>query len=242
MNHSLIYLVKINLLVFILTIFLLITAPLTYTVVITCLLTYICVYVIGVNMFHRYWAHRQFKLTKPFQLIFGYLGMFTMVGDPLTFAMVHRYHHKHADTDKDLHSPIHGRFHSFIGWMIKPPAHNIPLSTVRDLLTSEFNYLKNYIKYQVLIIWGTLGAISLFSHEILLGIIMGMCISFVLEMAANTFNHSVKTKSAINNMIYSYMTLNAPHLSHHQNSVSSINDPGRYMIKVLAKLKILSYK
>ena len=69
-----------------------------------------------------------------------------------------------------------------------------------------------------------------------------MCISFVLEMAANTFNHSVKTKSAINNMIYSYMTLNAPHLSHHQNLASSINDPGRYMIKVLAKLKILSYK
>jgi len=241
MHHFRNHLIKINLPVFILTIFLLMNVPLTYTVLIAGLLTYVFVYIVGVNMFHRYWAHRQFKLIKPFQLLFGYLGMFTMVGDPLSFARVHRYHHKHSDTDKDLHSPIHGRFHSFIGWMIKPLAHDIPLSMVRDLLTPEFDYLKTYIKYQNIIIWGTLVLIFLCSHEILLGIAIGMCISFVFEMLANTFNHSVKTKSAINNIVYSYVTLNVPHLSHHQNPSSSINDPGKCIITFLAKLKILSY-
>jgi stearoyl-CoA desaturase (delta-9 desaturase) len=242
MNYTKSYLIKVNLLVLILTMVLLAIIPVSYTVVLSFLMTYILVYVVGFNMFHRYWAHKQFILTKPFQIIFGYLGLFTMAGDALTIARTHRYHHKHADTDKDLHSPIHGRFHSFIGWMLEDSTPNIPLSTVRDLLTPEYDYLKVYLKHQIKLIWGSIFLIGILSPEILLGVTAGMCFSFLLEMLANTFNHSIKTKSASNNMIYAFLTFNAPHLDHHKNPNISENDPGMPMLDLFAKLKILSYR
>jgi fatty-acid desaturase len=242
MSYSKIYLLKVNFLVMLLALLLLVFTPVTTTVAISFIATYLLAYVVGFNMFHRYWAHKQFMVTKFFQIIFAYLGLFTMAGDPLTIARTHRYHHKHADTEKDLHSPIHGRLHSFIGWMLKDNNTNIPLSTVRDLLTPEYDYLKFYLKHQIKIIWITLLVVGFFSTETLLGLTLGMCFNFVLEMGANTFNHSIETKSAKNNMAYAYLTMNAPHLDHHTNPNLTDNDPGKYMLDIFSKLKILSYR
>jgi fatty-acid desaturase len=243
MNYAKSYLIKVNLLVLILTIALLTTISISYTVVLSFLMTYIIVYVVGFNMFHRYWAHKQFILSKPFQIIFAYIGLFTMAGDALTIARTHRYHHKHADTDKDLHSPVNGRFHSFIGWMLEDSTPNIPLSTVRDLLTPEYDYLKVYLKHQVKLIWGTLLVIGILSPEVLLGVTIGMCFSFLLEMFSASFlAHSVKTRSAVNSMFYAYMSLNTPHLDHHKNPKLGDNDPAKPMLDLFAKLKILSYR
>lgn len=246
MNYSKTYLIKVNLLVFILMCVLLITLPfINYkTILISFLLSYIIAYVVGFNMFHRYWAHKQFNLTKVSQLIFGYLGLFTMAGDALTIARTHRYHHKFSDTDKDLHSPLHGRFRSFIGWMFDDVTPTIPLSTVRDLLTPEYNYLKIYLRHQVKIIWITLFVVSLISLEVLLGLTMGMCMSFIMEMLANSFlTHSTKTKTAYNNKFYSYISMTSLHLDHHTrpNAINK-NDPGLPLLNLFSKLKILSYR
>jgi len=67
--------------------------------------------------YHRYFAHRSYKTSRPFQLLLAILGATTMQNGPIWWASVHRRHHKHADTPKDPHSPIgRGIWYAHIGW------------------------------------------------------------------------------------------------------------------------------
>lgn len=63
---------------------------------------------------HRYFAHRAFKTSRAFQLIMCLLTGMTF-GDPIWFAGKHRIHHKHSDTDRDVHSPRQGFWFCWFG-------------------------------------------------------------------------------------------------------------------------------
>lgn len=63
---------------------------------------------------HRYFAHRAFKTSRAFQFIMCVLAGITF-GDPIWFAGKHRIHHKHADTDLDVHSPKQGFWFCWFG-------------------------------------------------------------------------------------------------------------------------------
>lgn len=59
---------------------------------------------------HLYIAHGKYKDVW-YNNVYSYLiNLFTAAGGPFNFSVIHRHHHKHVDTDKDPHSPIH------IGW------------------------------------------------------------------------------------------------------------------------------
>ena len=66
---------------------------------------------------HRYFAHRAFKTSRAFQLFLGVLAA-SFFGDPVGFAGKHRLHHRHADTDLDVHSPHRGLWHCWIGHLL----------------------------------------------------------------------------------------------------------------------------
>ncbi|MDD9880876.1 MAG: fatty acid desaturase [Candidatus Marinimicrobia bacterium] len=63
---------------------------------------------------HRYASHKMFKM-KPFTEKVFYMLTFLFQGssflNPAAYAVMHRNHHTHADTDKDPHSP---QFHTNI--------------------------------------------------------------------------------------------------------------------------------
>jgi stearoyl-CoA desaturase (delta-9 desaturase) len=41
-------------------------------------------------------------------------------GSAITWTAIHRgYHHRHSDTDRDIHSPTRGFYHAFFGWATK---------------------------------------------------------------------------------------------------------------------------
>jgi stearoyl-CoA desaturase (Delta-9 desaturase) len=62
--------------------------------------------VFGVSViYHRYFAHRTFRVSRPMQFLFGLYGTTTVLGGPLWWAQTHRWHHRHADTPNDIHSP-----------------------------------------------------------------------------------------------------------------------------------------
>jgi stearoyl-CoA desaturase (delta-9 desaturase) len=63
---------------------------------------------------HRYFAHRTFKTSRAFQFIMCLLVGMTF-GDPIWFAGKHRIHHKHSDTDRDVHSPKQGFWFCWFG-------------------------------------------------------------------------------------------------------------------------------
>jgi len=79
------------------------------------------VFVIGGGMgLHRYFAHRAFRTSRGFQLVLALLGS-TAFGEPIGFAGKHRLHHRHSDTDVDVHAPRQGFWFCWFGSHLERP-------------------------------------------------------------------------------------------------------------------------
>jgi stearoyl-CoA desaturase (delta-9 desaturase) len=86
------------------------------------------------GFYHRYFSHRTFRTSRGVQFVFAVLGASATQRGPLWWAAHHRKHHRHADTERDVHSPRqHGFWWSHMGWITA--AENFPtdLREVRDL-------------------------------------------------------------------------------------------------------------
>lgn len=70
--------------------------------------------------YHRYFAHNAYKTSRFMQFIIGFIGGAAMQKGPLWWGAHHRDHHRYSDTDKDLHSPRHGFWHSHMLWFLDP--------------------------------------------------------------------------------------------------------------------------
>ena len=58
---------------------------------------------------HRYASHQMFTMSNFWEKIFFFLTFLTQGSsflNPRAYAILHRLHHKHSDTEKDPHSPI----------------------------------------------------------------------------------------------------------------------------------------
>lgn len=68
--------------------------------------------------YHRYFAHRSYRLPRWAQLIIALGGTTAMQKGPLWWAAHHRDHHRYSDTERDVHSPIRGFWWSHVGWIL----------------------------------------------------------------------------------------------------------------------------
>lgn len=87
----------------------------------------LCVSLYVIRMFgitagyHRYFAHRAYKTSRFFQFVLAWIGCCSVQRGPLWWAGHHRVHHKHSDTENDVHSPItQGVWWSHVGWILSP--------------------------------------------------------------------------------------------------------------------------
>jgi stearoyl-CoA desaturase (delta-9 desaturase) len=81
--------------------------------------------------FHRYFSHRSFRLSRLGAFIFGFLGCLAQQNGPLWWAAHHRVHHRHSDTQGDLHSPsLQGFWWSQVFWIFAN--REIAVAEVRD--------------------------------------------------------------------------------------------------------------
>lgn len=84
--------------------------------------------------YHRYFAHRSYQTGRLQQFCFGLLGNLAVQRGPLWWAAHHRKHHKHADQERDSHSPHqHGWFWAHMGWFATAENYRTDLSQVPDL-------------------------------------------------------------------------------------------------------------
>ena len=84
--------------------------------------------------YHRYFSHRTFHTSRWAQFAFAALGNLAVQRGALWWAAVHRHHHKHADTEHDVHAPgMRGFAWAHIGWMTS--SRNFPTNydAIRDL-------------------------------------------------------------------------------------------------------------
>jgi len=92
---------------------------------------------IGLTLtFHRYFAHRAFKMTRGAQFVWTFIATAAMQKGPLWWAGHHVTHHKFADREGDPHSPIiSGFYHAHLGWFLNDLRHDkVPTNNpvVRD--------------------------------------------------------------------------------------------------------------
>lgn len=95
---------------------------------------------------HRYFAHRSYRTSRPFQLVLAVGGTLCVQKGVLWWAANHRIHHKYADESGDLHSPVQGGFWwSHAGWFLSGKHARTAWDKVRDLARfPELRWLDRY--------------------------------------------------------------------------------------------------
>ncbi|MGD9008538.1 MAG: acyl-CoA desaturase [Desulfobacteraceae bacterium] len=89
------------------------------------------------GFYHRYFSHKAFKTNRLWQFVFAVIGNASVQRGPLWWAAHHRHHHRFADRDNDVHSPLqHGFWWSHIGWL-----------TSRDNFPTRFRYVQEWIRF-----------------------------------------------------------------------------------------------
>jgi stearoyl-CoA desaturase (delta-9 desaturase) len=84
--------------------------------------------------YHRYFSHRTFETSRAAQFIFAVIGNAAVQRGPLWWAAHHREHHRHSDTEHDIHSPhTHGVLWSHMGWFTSRDAFATNVKAVPDL-------------------------------------------------------------------------------------------------------------
>ena len=99
--------------------------------------------------YHRYFAHRGYKTSRWFQFVLGCMGASALQRGPIWWAGHHRSHHKHSDTDLDVHSPVTSSvWWSHVGWVLSDKFNTTPWHQMKDW--AKFPEMKWLDKWDVL--------------------------------------------------------------------------------------------
>ena len=84
--------------------------------------------------YHRYFSHRSFKTSRVGQFLLAFVATSTAQRGVLWWAAKHRHHHRHSDTELDVHSPrMRGFFYSHVGWIFTPEHDDTDYEAIPDL-------------------------------------------------------------------------------------------------------------
>lgn len=96
--------------------------------------------------YHRYFSHRTYKINRFSQFVLAFWGGTCVQKGALWWAAHHRIHHRHSDTDKDIHSPFRKGFAwSHLAWILAPDYNETEWEQIPDLAKfPELRFLNTY--------------------------------------------------------------------------------------------------
>jgi stearoyl-CoA desaturase (delta-9 desaturase) len=108
--------------------------------------------------YHRYFSHRSFKTSRPFQFLLAVACTMSAQKGVLWWAANHRHHHKYADREEDIHSPtMRGFWWAHIGWILVHDYTATRTELVRDWMRfPELRWLNRYHLVPVLGLGGVM--------------------------------------------------------------------------------------
>lgn len=176
---------------------------------------------------HRWMSHRSIVLHKWAEPIVLWLSIMCIQGQPMWWAAVHRgYHHRFSDKDGDQHSPVHGKFHSYMGWIYSTDHSKTSLRSIIDL-TQDRKIVTTH-KFYELIIYVTWIIAAMISFDLLFwGFIIPAIVALHVDLAVNLFCHlpgtgyrNFETKdNSVNVPILGYLGWGQGwHNNHHQQA------------------------
>jgi stearoyl-CoA desaturase (delta-9 desaturase) len=84
--------------------------------------------------YHRYFAHRAFSTSRPFQFVLAFLAQTSLQSGAVWWAAKHRDHHTYSDTERDIHSPRqYGFWFAHLGWIFHESAGKADYGRAPDL-------------------------------------------------------------------------------------------------------------
>lgn len=116
--------------------------------------------------YHRYFAHRSYRMGRVTQFIVAVAGTTAVQKGPLWWAGHHRVHHRYTDVDGDVHSPRDGFWWSHVGWILSTRYKEIDTDAIKDFaaypelrLVDRFNWVGPWILAVTCFLVGGWGAL-----------------------------------------------------------------------------------
>lgn len=206
------------------------------------------------TFFHRYFSHRTFKTSRPFQFVIGWLGTLTLQNSVLWWAGNHRHHHRFSDMPEDLHSPTQkGFWWAHMGWVLSFRSNEVKMDLVKDLAKfPEIRWLhRNWV-------WVNLGSAALFLSLFGVSAFFWGCIFSTVVLFHGTFTinslahvwgkRRYKTEdTSRNNPWLALITAGEGWHNNHHHYMSSARlgffwwefDPGYYSLKIMEKIGLV---
>jgi stearoyl-CoA desaturase (delta-9 desaturase) len=95
--------------------------------------------------YHRYFAHRSYKMARVPQFLMAFGGTMAAQKGPLWWAGHHREHHRTSDTEADVHSPLRGFWWSHVGWILCDKYNDTPTHRIKDFAAyPELRFLNRF--------------------------------------------------------------------------------------------------
>ena len=155
----------------------------------TSIFGYFLITCLGVSVtFHRLLTHKSYKLAKPLEYFFSYLGNLGCTGSSVGWVFVHRTHHKFADKPGDPHSPV---VMGPLGAIIGDYTSKFNKWGVRDIINDPVHRFMH--EYYMLIVTAT--ALVLYMIDPLLSVYLfwiPMFLNTVASRLSNWIDHDPK--------------------------------------------------
>ena len=194
----------------------------------------LCVALYGIRMFfvtagyHRYFAHRSFKLGRVAQFLLAFAAETSLQKGVLWWAGLHRHHHQYSDTPKDLHSPIHGFWWSHFGWVFERNNVQTRPELIADFMVyPELRFLNRFYLLPPVLLALTvllLGGWSALITGFFLSTVLLFHGTYTINSLAHVFGRRryVTTDTSRNSLILALVTLGEGwHNNHHYYRSSS---------------------
>jgi len=144
--------------------------------------------------YHRYFAHRAFKTSRAFQFILALAAQTAGQKGVIWWASHHRWHHKHSDTPKDVHSAkLRGFWYSHVGWVLSSDWNQTDPGMVADLTQyPELRFL-NRTALEVVPMVGLALAFLLLggAHALIWGFMVSTVLLWHGSFSVNSLSHLV---------------------------------------------------
>jgi len=137
--------------------------------------------------YHRYFAHRAYKVGRVPQFLLAFGGLTAAQKGPLWWAGHHREHHRSSDTEADIHSPLRGFWWSHVGWILCDKYAATPTDRIKDF--ADYPELRFLNKYDFIGPWALGVACYLIGGWS--GLVIGFFLSTVLLWHATFFVNSL---------------------------------------------------
>jgi stearoyl-CoA desaturase (delta-9 desaturase) len=206
------------------------------------------------GVYHRYFAHRAYKTSRPLQFVLAFLGTSATQKGPLWWAATHRVHHKHSDTPLDVHSPKHrGFWYSHMGWWLGRDREATPWKQIRDF--SKYPELRFLESWHVLGVFACMAAAAAMRgfDGFLWGYVVSTCFLLHGTFTINSLAHVYGSRryetsdTSRNNFWLALITMGEGWHNNHHHHMNSANqgfmwweiDATYYVLKALEKVGLV---